>query len=75
MDRAFQLHPNDGDDRVRESRHNCDEAIVMIQKTTGRIHDRFKEIADCVKGSAPQRNFSLAGWTLSWGMYFKRYVS
>ena len=32
----------------------CDEAIVMIQKTTGRIHDRVKEIADCVKGlSAP----------------------
>ncbi|MEP7152803.1 MAG: GAF domain-containing sensor histidine kinase [Nitrospira sp.] len=54
MDRAFQLHPNDGDDCLRESRQNCDEAIVMIQKTTGRIHDRFKEIADCVKGlSAP----------------------
>ena len=54
MDRAFQLHPNEGDGHLRESRHNCDEAIVMIQKTTGRIHDRFKEIADCVKGlSAP----------------------
>jgi signal transduction histidine kinase len=34
----------------------CDDTLKMIQRTSDRIHDRVKEIADCVKGlsSPPQ---------------------
>jgi signal transduction histidine kinase len=48
------LHPNGEGNRRQESVRICDDAILMIEKTTGRVHDRIKEIADCVKGlSAP----------------------
>ena len=40
--------------RAKTSRGISDEAIRMVKNTTRRIHDRVKEIADCVKGlSAP----------------------
>ena len=36
------------------TRSLCNEVIEMVKATTDRIHDRVKEIADCVKGlSAP----------------------
>ncbi len=35
----------------------CDEIMSMIAKTTERIHDRVKEIADCVKGLATPPQF------------------
>jgi signal transduction histidine kinase len=54
LDDVFGPLAKDGDSRTLQSRLACDEAIGMIQKTTERIHDRVKEIADCVKGlSAP----------------------
>ena len=38
------------------SQEICDDSLTMIQRTSDRIHDRVKEIADCVKGlsSPPQ---------------------
>jgi signal transduction histidine kinase len=40
--------------RAKTSRDISEEVIGMVKNTTRRIHDRVKEIADCVKGlSAP----------------------
>ena len=40
--------------KKQSSKEICDEALGMIRRTGERIHDRVKEIADCVKGlSAP----------------------
>src|SRR5437867_5766256 len=40
--------------RAKTSRDISEEAIRIVKNTTRRIHDRVKEIADCVKGlSAP----------------------
>ena len=54
------IHPllDAGDTRSRESRRLCDQAVAMIQRTTERIHDRFKEIADCVKGLGTPPQFA-----------------
>jgi signal transduction histidine kinase len=42
------------EEQARRSQELCDEAVELIQRTTKRIHERVKEIADCVKGlSAP----------------------
>jgi signal transduction histidine kinase len=41
-------------ERAQRSQGFCNEVLALIQRTTGRIHERVKEIADCVKGlSAP----------------------
>lgn len=40
--------------KAQRSRGFCDEVLDLIKKTTRRIHERVKQIADCVKGlSAP----------------------
>ena len=57
VERAFPLSPKDGGDHQRGNRQICDEALAMIQKTIGRLHDRFKEIADCVKGLSTPAQF------------------
>ena len=36
--------------KAQSSKELCDEAIGMMRRTGERIHDRVKEIADCVKG-------------------------
>jgi signal transduction histidine kinase len=42
------------EDMANATQAACEEALAMIQRTSERIHDRVKEIADCVKGlSAP----------------------
>jgi signal transduction histidine kinase len=42
--------------KAQASHELCDEVIGMLRQATGHIHDRVKEIADCVKGmSAPPR--------------------
>jgi signal transduction histidine kinase len=48
---------SEGDGTYRKSQAFCDESIVMMQKTTERIHERVKEIADCVKGLNSPPNF------------------
>jgi signal transduction histidine kinase len=50
---------SEGDGTYRKSQAFCDESIVMMQKTTERIHERVKEIADCVKGLNSPPNFGL----------------
>lgn len=36
--------------RAQQSRKDCDEMLDLIKKSSQRIHERVKEIADCVKG-------------------------
>ena len=42
--------------RAQQGRKDCDELLDLIKKSSQRIHERVKEIADCVKGlsSPPQ---------------------
>jgi len=58
LDEMFARVP-EGDGTNRKSQAFCDESIVMMQKTTERIHERVKEIADCVKGLNSPPNFGL----------------
>ncbi len=44
--------------KKQESQLFCHEAIDMVQKTCIRIHDRVREIADCVKGLSAPPEFS-----------------
>jgi len=44
--------------RAKTSRDISEEAIRMVKNTTRRIHDRVKEIADCVKGLSAPPNFA-----------------
>ena len=37
----------------------CDESVEIAQNGIRRLHDRVKEIADCVKGSSAPSNFAL----------------
>ena len=54
LDEVFGSLPTLEVSKVQASQGVCDEMIEMVQRTTERIHDRVKEIADCVKGlSAP----------------------
>jgi signal transduction histidine kinase len=57
LDELFKRLP-DGDVRNSDSQASCNESIQMIQRTTERIHDRVKEIADCVKGLNSPPNFA-----------------
>jgi signal transduction histidine kinase len=43
--------------KMNASEAFCDEIMSMIAKTTERIHDRVKEIADCIKGLAAPPQF------------------
>lgn len=54
LDEVFAGLPTLDPGKARASQELCDEALGMIRRTSERIHDRVKEIADCVKGlSAP----------------------
>ena len=54
LDEIFGELPNIEASKAQASQEFCNEAIKMVKNTTRRIHDRVKEIADCVKGlSAP----------------------
>ena len=56
MDEVFARVP-DGDGANKKSQAFCDESIAMIEKTADRIHERVKELADCVKGLNSPPNF------------------
>jgi signal transduction histidine kinase len=55
VDDLFQSLPPEELARKEASKALCDEAADMIRNGTRRLHDRVKEMADCVKGlsSAP----------------------
>jgi len=54
LDEVFGNLPLSDPGKAQASQELCDEAIGLIRRTSERIHDRVKEIADCVKGlSAP----------------------
>src|SRR5436309_9609938 len=54
LDEHFESLPPADVKKGQATRDCCNDAIGMVQRTTERIHDRVKEIADCVKGlSAP----------------------
>ncbi|MGH7208960.1 MAG: sensor histidine kinase, partial [Nitrospiraceae bacterium] len=56
LDEHFGSLPPADAEKVKPTRDCCNDVIGMIQRTAERIHDRVKEIADCVKGlSAPPR--------------------
>jgi signal transduction histidine kinase len=56
LDDIFKDLPESQVDKSKACQDLCNEAVGMIQKTTERIHERVKEIADCVKGlSSPPR--------------------
>ncbi len=54
LDEIFGKLPQTEVSKAQASQEFCDEAIKLVKNTSRRIHDRVKEIADCVKGlSAP----------------------
>ena len=54
FDEVLSALPESEGSRAKTSRDISEEAVRMVKNTTRRIHDRVKEIADCVKGlSAP----------------------
>ncbi len=54
LDEHFGSLPPPGAKKGEATHDRCNDAIGMVQRTTERIHDRVKVIADCVKGlSAP----------------------
>jgi signal transduction histidine kinase len=54
FDEVLSALPEAEANRAKTSRDISEEATRMVKNTTRRIHDRVKEIADCVKGlSAP----------------------
>ncbi len=56
LDEHFGSLPPADAEKGKATRDSCNDAIGMVQRMTERIHDRVKEIADCVKGlSAPPR--------------------
>lgn len=54
----FGRLPAADEEKRQATRDSCNDAIGMIQRTTERIHDRVKEIADCVKGLSVPPRFS-----------------
>src|SRR3989449_144424 len=50
--------PESEADRAKASRGISEEAIRVVKNTTRRIHDRVKEIADCVKGMSSPPHFA-----------------
>jgi signal transduction histidine kinase len=54
LSQIFRAMSESDSQKYKPNQDLCHEAITMIQRTSERIHDRVKEIADCVKGlSAP----------------------
>lgn len=44
--------------KKKRSQRLCDDAAGIVQKGVDRLHDRVKEIADCVKGLSSHPNFA-----------------
>src|SRR3989454_9302325 len=58
FDEILSALPEAEVNRVKTSRGISEEAIRIVKNTTRRIHDRVKEIADCVKGLSAPPNFA-----------------
>src|SRR2546422_5539546 len=58
FDEILSALPESEADRAKASRGISEEAIRVVKNTTRRIHDRVKEIADCVKGMSSPPNFA-----------------
>jgi len=58
FDEVLSALPETERHRAKTSRDISDEAIRIVKNTTRRIHDRVKEIADCVKGLSAPPNFA-----------------
>jgi signal transduction histidine kinase len=58
FDEILSALPKSEAGRAKSSRDISEEATRMVKNTTRRIHDRVKEIADCVKGLSAPPNFS-----------------
>ena len=58
FDEVLNALPEAEVNRVKTSRGISEEAIRIVKNTTRRIHDRVKEIADCVKGLSAPPNFA-----------------
>src|SRR5213594_5182832 len=58
LDEVLSALPETERHRAKISRDISDEAIRIVKNTTRRIHDRVKEIADCVKGLSAPPNFA-----------------
>lgn len=50
LEEHFDSLPNVDMHKAKESRELCKEVIAIQRDTTRRMHDRMKDIADCVKG-------------------------
>ena len=58
FDEILNALPERERNRAKTSRDISEEAIRVVKNTTRRIHDRVKEIADCVKGMSAPPNFA-----------------
>src|SRR3989454_10885523 len=58
FDEILNALPERERNRAKTSRDISEEAIRIVKNTTRRIHDRVKEIADCVKGMSAPPNFA-----------------
>jgi len=58
FDEILNALPERERNRAKTSRDISEEAIRIVKNTTRRIHDRVKEIADCVKGLSAPPNFA-----------------
>ena len=58
FDEVLNALPERELNRAKTSRDISEEAIRVVKNTTRRIHDRVKEIADCVKGMSAPPNFA-----------------
>ena len=56
LDELFETLPDEASGTIESRRQMCTESIDAILKTSDRIRNRVKEMADCVKGrSSPPR--------------------
>src|SRR5437867_147083 len=58
FDEVLRALPERDLNRAKTSRDISEEAVRIVKNTTRRIHDRVKEIADCVKGMSAPPHFA-----------------
>jgi signal transduction histidine kinase len=58
MNEVFGEMDNAGSTRNAKNKKFCDESVVIAQNGIRRLHERVKEMADCVKGLSSPPNFS-----------------
>src|SRR3989442_8594116 len=58
FDEILRTLPERQLNKAKTRRDISEEAIRIVKNTTRRIHDRVKEIADCVKGMSAPPNFA-----------------